>query len=168
MATIHIDNLINPRQVNSKATVLTQPNKPTVAVYTDLHLDLSEIYNIGIGTNPQKSNDIKVDNDAAAIKNSLYNIFTTIPGQKILNPSFGCNLNQFVFEEVSEIKGKIIGDTILNAINVYEPRVQVLNIQVYPLPDQLMYYIIMSYQMVGIASTFSTQIQIFPNNILIV
>ena len=168
MATIYIDNLINPRQANSNATILSKPNNSTVAVYTDLHLDLEEIYNIGVGLNPQKTNDIKIDNDVDAIKNSLYNIFSTIPGQKILNPSFGCNLNQFVFEEVSDIKGKIIGNTILNAINTYEPRVQVLNIQVYPLPDQLMYHLIMTYQMVGVAATFKTQIQIFPNNILIV
>jgi phage baseplate assembly protein W len=99
--------------------------------YTDLELDLiidytknNSLYNI----NEQK--DVRADYDINAIKNSLFNIFTTIPGQKILNPIFGLNLYYFLFTGISEINGRMLGDTILKGINKYEPRVTVNYINV--------------------------------------
>jgi phage baseplate assembly protein W len=167
MATIYLDNLINPRQTQYSATLPSKEPVKVMSTYTDLHLDLTISKNIGIGLNPQTSNDIEVDNDTAAIRNSLYNIFTTIPGQKILSPSFGSNLSQYLFEKVDSIRGKIIGNDILRAITTFEPRVDVVNIEVYPMPDQLMYHVILVYQLAGNNNTFRTPIQIFPNNIQI-
>jgi phage baseplate assembly protein W len=167
MATIYLDNLFNPRQTQNPTTLPDRSPVNVMPIYTDLHLDLTNSKNIGLGLNPQNANDIEVDNDVNAIKNSLYNIFTTIPGQKVLSPSFGSNLSQYLFEAVDSTRGKIIGDNILRTINIFEPRVDILNIEVYPLPDQLMYHIILIYKLIGKASTFKTPIQIFPNNIQI-
>jgi phage baseplate assembly protein W len=69
--------------------------------------------------------DIVADRDINAIKNSLFNIFTTIPGQKILNPIFGLNLMYFLFSGISTENGKILGETILKGITKFEPRVSV-------------------------------------------
>lgn len=167
MATIYLDNLINPRQTLYSTILPSEEPSKIEAIYTDLHLDLSLIKNVGIGTNAQKSNDIQVDIDVAAIRNSLYNIFTTKPGQKILSPSFGSNLGQYLFERVDSIRGKIIGNDILTAITTFEPRVSVVNIEVYPMPDQLMYQIILIYKLTDGGTTFRTPIQITPNNIQI-
>jgi len=167
MATIYLDNLFNPRQIQSSTTLPDKNPTKVAAIYTDLHLDLTNSKNVGLGLDPQNSNDIVVDNDLNAIKNSLYNIFTTIPGQKILSPSFGSNLSQYLFEIVDVVRGKIIGDNILKTINTFEPRVEILNIEVYPLPDKLMYHIILIYKLAGNNNIFKTPIQIFPNNIQI-
>jgi phage baseplate assembly protein W len=150
MATIYIDNLIKPRQVNSPTTV---PSTPVVAnqyVYCDLHLDLSIANNTGNGLNSQGSNDITVDYDYHAIRNSITNIFNTIPGQKILNPAFGANLDQFLFDSVDSIKGKILGNTILQNINNFEPRINVQSVQVQPIPDKQLYYVLLVYQILNI------------------
>lgn len=150
MATIYIDNLIKPRQVNSPTTVPSTPVAANQYVYCDLHLDLSMANNIGNGLNAQSSNDITVDYDYHAIKNSLTNIFSTRPGQKILNPAFGANLEQFLFDRVDNIRGKILGNTILENINSYEPRVSVQNVQVQPVPDKNLYYVLLVYQILNI------------------
>jgi phage baseplate assembly protein W len=168
MATIYLDNLINPRQTNSSANTPSKESVSTEAIYTDLHLDLVISKNVGVGLNAHDSNDIEIDEDVAAIKNSLYNIFSTIPGQKLLTPSFGASLDQYVFESVDTMRGKIIGDDILRAITTFEPRIQVLNIEVYPMPDQLMYYIILVYQLVGLNKTYRNQIQVESNNIKVI
>jgi hypothetical protein len=167
MATIYLDNLINPRQTQYSTTLPSKEPVKVMSVYTDLHLDLTMAKNVGIGLNPQTSNDIQVDNDVAAITNSLRNIFTTIPGQKILSPSFGSNLNQYLFEKVDNIRGKIIGNDILRAITTFEPRVSIVNIEVYPLPDQLMYHVILIYKLAGNNNIFKTPMKIFSNNIQI-
>ena len=150
MATIYIDNLIKPRQVNNPTVVPSTPVTPNQYVYCDLHLDLSIGNNVGNGLNNVDSNDIRVDYDNFAIRNSLTNIFTTRPGQKILNPAFGANLEQFLFERVDTIKGKILGNTILQNINNFEPRVNVQSVQVQPVPDEQLYYVLLVYQILNI------------------
>jgi phage baseplate assembly protein W len=74
--------------------------------------------------------DLEVSNDIAAIKNSLFNLFTTIPGQKILNPIYGLNILQFLFTGISDDNARAMGNVILRGIQKYEPRVEVVKIYV--------------------------------------
>ena len=83
MATIYIDNLIKPREVNSPTNYPSKETKKNQYVYEDLHLDLLMNKNVGNGLNTVEDNDIVADYDSNAIRNSLYNIFTTKKGQKI-------------------------------------------------------------------------------------
>lgn len=150
MATIRLNNLTKPRNVkSSKATPTVEifVDKPT---YTDLHLDLTLEQNIGYGDNPKNAGDIKVDNDIEAIKNSIRNIFNTRKGQKILSPEFGASLDQFLFERVDSFVGNIIGETILDNLQKFEPRIEVIKINVYPFPDQNQYNLQVFYKFLQI------------------
>ncbi len=99
--------------------------------YIDLELDLVINYTkSNTFNNVQEQADIRADYDLNAIKNSIYNIFTTMPGQKILNPTFGLNLLYFIFNGISQSNARILGETILKGITKYEPRVNVDNIDV--------------------------------------
>ncbi len=105
--------------------------KPRNYTYTDLEVDLKIDYT---KTNPlnnfRERKDIIADYDLGAIKNSIFNIFTTMPGQKILNPIFGLNLMQFLFTGITSVNARLLGDTILEGITRFEPRVIVDNINV--------------------------------------
>ena len=115
-------------------------------VFTDLHLDLKVEYTLHdeLHRKPERK-DIVLDYDLGAIKNSLSNIFSTLPGQKLLNPMFGCDFRRFLFEPISEARASLIGRTILYAINNYEPRISVTNINVYPDEENNQYIIDISY-----------------------
>lgn len=112
-------------------------------IYTDLHLD----YGLDSDNNKQQlgaSNtvsDIKVDTNYSAISNSILNIFNTSPGEKILNPRFGADLRKFLFQPITESTAGIIGDVIVQALELYEPRVVVEQVIVVPFPDQNEYQI---------------------------
>jgi phage baseplate assembly protein W len=160
MASIYLDNLVKPRETNSPYSLPSKETTQKQSVYTDLHLDLILKEKIGVGINAQNSNDIVVDNDSDAIRNSLYNIFTTKPGQKLLTPSFGSNLEQYLFESVNEINAKIIGNNILKVISTFEPRIDVLKIQVTPVADQLTYYVTFSYKLLNTNQDKSFQIKL--------
>ena len=88
--------------------------------YSDLHLDLS---------NPI-SKDITSDFDESAVRNSILNLFNTVPGQNLLNPEYGLNLLQYLFEPINETSGRQIGNDIVAGINTYEPRVLVKNVEI--------------------------------------
>jgi hypothetical protein len=120
--------------------------QPVVAVstytYEDLKLDLQFDYTINNELLRRKEiKDLKVDYDYACIRNSIYNMFTTIPGQKILNPVFGLNLMQYIFEEVNETTAQDIGNTIFNNVTIFEPRISGLTVEVIADPDNAQYII---------------------------
>lgn len=125
---------------NFKRNVNSASSKPYV--YVDLTLDLqsNRINDEIIGpSNP--SRDIAVSYDEFAIKNSLINIFNTSQGERFLIPLFGCNLNDYVFRPVTETIANSIGNSILRAIELWEPRVTVEKVFVNAKPDEHSYEI---------------------------
>lgn len=150
MATVRLNNLVKPREANSPNTLPSSEfskNRPT---YTDIKLDLALSQSIGVGLNPTVAKDIVVSEDIQAIRNSLYNIFSTKKGEMLLNPNFGSSMEEFLFENVSPFIGKILGEKILSAIQKYEPRVEVLNVNVYPQADLNQYLIQIIFTFVNI------------------
>jgi phage baseplate assembly protein W len=150
MAKIDLNNLVKPKEVNSPDTKVSNQVIDVQTVYTDLHLDLQISKNIGSGLNSVESTDILVDNDILAIKNSIRNIFNTKKGEKILAPEFGSSLEQYLFEPITEIYGRIIAEDILNSIEKFEPRIEVQKINVITKPDENMYDIGVSYKFLQI------------------
>lgn len=116
-----------------------QEDKP---IYIDLRLDLSKdyVYDPRLGSK-NIIKDINVSYDLEAVKNSLFNLFTTMPGQKILNPVYGLNLMQYIFTGITDDNAQAIGDNILRGIAKYEPRVVVRKIYVIPDPENNTYQI---------------------------
>jgi hypothetical protein len=123
MAAIYLDNLVKPQKVQSQITNIAVEPESLQYTYRDLHLDLSLFKNIGDGFKVVNTKDIQADYDIIAIRNSIYNIFTTRPGEKILSPDFGCSLDQFLFQPLSEVRAQILGNKILENITKFEPRI---------------------------------------------
>jgi phage baseplate assembly protein W len=150
MAVIDLNNLIRPKQQNNPSVQASTVINVTNSVYTDLHLDLEISKSIGLGINVVQTNDIIVDHDIKAIENSIRNIFTTKKGQKILNPNFGCSLEQYLFTQITDANARAMGNDILNGITQYEPRISVSNINITPQPDQNLYYVQIYYTILEI------------------
>tara|TARA_E500000318_G_scaffold107439_2_gene116729 strand:+ start:860 stop:1333 length:474 start_codon:yes stop_codon:yes gene_type:complete len=100
-------------------------------IYRDVDLNV----NVGIvkGNSAASSENLKDLNTSVnfeAIKNSLINLITTFPGQKILNPEFGMNFGDLLFLPVSKARATVIGETINNTFIGFEPRIQITFIEV--------------------------------------
>lgn len=64
----------------------------------------------------------------ASVAQSLYILLSTSPGERILEPYYGCNLHNLVFNHLDlNTETKIKGD-IANAIKTFEPRVELKSI----------------------------------------
>jgi len=110
--------------------------------YSDITLDLEFDYTRNNELLKNKEIKDSVNSlDYDAIRNSIYNLFTTIPGQKLLNPVYGLNLAQYLFEPVSQNNGYLIGQEIVEGINKFEPRVTVNNVDVVVNVDKQEYII---------------------------
>ena len=95
-------------------------------------LDLQKNIAIGIslpfgrsGTN-QLFN--KTYNTKDQIKSNFINLLLTNKGERILNPEFGSNLKQLLFENITPITEENIKDAIISSANIYLPEIQVVNI----------------------------------------
>lgn len=128
MATISLDFL--PKNTDTK-----QKNK-----YVDLAIDLdNNAINGNQLYNSNNLNDIKVNYDVDAVRNSIVNIFTTSPGEKVLSPQFGIDLTYFLFEPCTEATADIIADLILRELPRFEPRITVNKLDIEVLPDEQAY-----------------------------
>lgn len=64
-----------------------------------------------------------------AILNSLHNIFTWRPGERILNPEFGSRLYTLLYEGITPENEERIAAEIRHCVSVWEPRVSISEIQ---------------------------------------
>ena len=121
-------------------------NETTHVVYRDLHLDIKQKYtNNDQFHKLEEITDIVSDTNENAIKNSLYNIFSTSPGEKILNPEFGLNFEQWLFTNMSDNAALVITQTIYKQIQRWEPRVTINDVNVVPNYEQNEYNITIYY-----------------------
>ena len=100
-------------------------------IYKDIDLNV----NVGIvrgdnAASPENLKDLNTSVNFEAIKNSLINLITTFPGQKILNPEFGMNFGDLLFLPVSKARATVMGETINNTFVGFEPRIQITFIEV--------------------------------------
>ncbi|NTV82960.1 MAG: GPW/gp25 family protein [Bacteroidales bacterium] len=59
------------------------------------------------------------------INRSLQILLTTRTGERIMQPKYGCNMDEMVFESLSTTTKTIIKDKIKTAILYFEPRIDV-------------------------------------------
>ena len=78
------------------------------------------------------NNDLVALKNANAIARSVRNIILTSPGEKFFNPDFGSNVSKLLFENLNEVTALAIRDEIETAINNYEPRVSLIDVEVTP------------------------------------
>jgi len=98
-------------------------------LYKDLFLDIDNRVSYNNQLNrTEELKDVLGLFDIEAVKNSIANAFLTSPGQKILNPRFGVDLRQYVFEPVSEFTTHSIRLRINSNLPRWEPRISLENV----------------------------------------
>ncbi|WP_424099635.1 GPW/gp25 family protein [Moorena producens] len=78
----------------------------------------------------QDTGTVEMVSDEEDIVQSLEIILSTRPAERIMQPDFGCELSQFLFEEITQ--GLITGirGTISDALLYHEPRIDVEEITI--------------------------------------
>tara|TARA_R100001082_G_scaffold60900_1_gene33894 strand:+ start:382 stop:783 length:402 start_codon:yes stop_codon:yes gene_type:complete len=99
--------------------------------------------------NPLSGDLIALKNENA-IARAVRNIILTTPGEKFFDPDFGSNINEILFENISEITADSIKEEIENSLQNYEPRVEIIEVNVNPNYNSNNFDVIISYRIVGI------------------
>ena len=99
--------------------------------------------------NPLNDDLITLKNESA-IARSIRNIVFTSPGEKFFNPDFGSNISKVLFENIDEITAVSIQEEIENSLSNYEPRVEIIDVNVKPDYDQHQFDVMISYRIIGV------------------
>ena len=82
------------------------------------------------------SGEIFKKTDAAAVKQAVKNLMLTNHFEKPFQPRFGANLRDLLFDLADDESEEDIEERCLNAINVFEPRAEALNVTAIANPDR--------------------------------
>jgi phage baseplate assembly protein W len=111
---------------------------------------------ISLSFNPHPvTKDLPVLKNEAAIRRSVRNIVQTIPTEKFFNPLFGSDVRGSLFEFVDFGTASVISDQIQTSIENFEPRVDNLQVEVFPRPDQNEFEVTVVFDIIG--QEFPTQ-----------
>ena len=84
-----------------------------------------------------------------AIARSVRNIVFTLPGEKFFEEDFGCRISASLFENMDDITANLIKDEITESIENFEPRVNLLEVEVIPEFDNNQFDVLLIYEIIG-------------------
>lgn len=77
-----------------------------------------------------ESGQVDLVSDVEDINQSLNILLSTSLGERVMQPDYGCNLNDYMFESLNNSLIGIIKHHVENAILFYEPRIVAENVDV--------------------------------------
>ena len=76
------------------------------------------------------TNDVGIKKNNAAVIQSCLNILRTNHGERPFDYNFGANLRAYLFENMTNITAANMATNVQVALKNYEPRIEVLNVNV--------------------------------------
>lgn len=122
-----------------KRSTLKETQKQNI-YYSDLQTNLA--------IHPNKKDLTRTFNDDA-VKRSIRNILLTNRGEKLMNPQFGSDIRSLLFENMTPVTESLLKDYVANAISNYEPRANIIAINVTALYDYDAYAITVVFSVIN-------------------
>jgi uncharacterized protein len=70
--------------------------------------------------------------DDAEIKQSIYIILNTFPGERVMRPEFGCEIHSLIFWPANEQTAAIAERYVTDALHRWEPRIRLQSVNAKP------------------------------------
>lgn len=72
---------------------------------------------------------VEADTD---IKQAIYIILNTAPGERVMHPDFGCNIHEMIFWPANDQTAAIIERYVTEALTRWEPRIRLHEVRAVP------------------------------------
>jgi phage baseplate assembly protein W len=79
------------------------------------------------------------------VRQAIELILDTEPGERIMRPTFGCGLRRFLMQPNSVATRALITREVETALTIWEPRIQLREVQVLPGDDPALVYVSIAY-----------------------
>jgi phage baseplate assembly protein W len=78
------------------------------------------------------SGQIAMSQDEQKIRQSIWLILSTAPGERVMRPDFGCGIHALVFETIGAGTMGRLASEVTQALTLWEPRIEVDGVDVQP------------------------------------
>ena len=85
----------------------------------------------------ESTDGLELSHNDADIAESIFILLSTTPGERVMNPKYGCDIQSMVFSSMTLSNKTRLEDMINTAILYFEPRVTVIAIKI-STPDPLL------------------------------
>jgi hypothetical protein len=110
-------------------------------------------------TAPDPTGHLAYAGDAQCLREALWNLLMTSPGERLMRPGFGAGLNQWIGQPNTESTRQLIASTITTAVGKWEQRVALSGVSVVPDPvDAANVVITLSYTARGLPAAGPQQL----------
>jgi phage baseplate assembly protein W len=69
------------------------------------------------------------------VAEAIYIILGTAPGERRMRPEFGCRIHELIFAPMNSSTGSLMRHYVIEALNRWEPRIEVSEVRVYRHPQ---------------------------------
>lgn len=77
-------------------------------------------------------NQIGIVGEDLAIRQAIYIIINTVPGERVMRPDFGCMIHALIFDPSNEDTANVAARYVREAILMWEPRITLHDVIVTP------------------------------------
>lgn len=85
---------------------------------------------------PTPEGRLKFTSGEEKIRQSVWIILSTAPGERLMRPEFGCGIHDLVFQPNTAALRGAVREAVRAALVRYEPRIDVVEVRVESPPDQ--------------------------------
>lgn len=82
----------------------------------------------GMGLNIEPNGKIAMISGRTAIRQSILLLMSTIPGERVMRPEYGCNLHQLAFMPNDATTHGLAIHYVRSALEQWEPRIDIIHI----------------------------------------
>ncbi len=97
------------------------PRTKKVNLYSDFYKDMR--------VSPI-AKDLALVKDEDAVKQSIRNLMLTDPGERLMQPNIGGGIRELLFEQMTPGTLKLMEENIIDTIEIYEPRAELIDVRV--------------------------------------
>lgn len=80
----------------------------------------------GLALSPQGS--VALVDEFASVRQAILLLLTTMPGERVMRPNYGCQLHRLVFSPNDQTTAGLAIHYVRQALDLWEPRVEVLRL----------------------------------------
>lgn len=91
---------------------------------------------IAFPVRPGPDGGLAIAEGESKIRQSMWLILATAPGERIMRPEFGCGIHELVFEPNTSTVRSLVQVKVREALIRWEPRIDVLDVTTESPPDQ--------------------------------
>lgn len=73
---------------------------------------------------------VDISSYEADIKEAIFIILGTSPGERVMRPDFGCGIHEYVFSTIDTLSLRLIENTVIEALTRWEPRIELIEVKV--------------------------------------